>query len=145
MEAFAALGIACNILQLISCGLHVASVSKQIYEKGSTDRNDEVSEHAKQMTLITASLNSRLIALSNQGNLSREQQELQKLAVSCQDVSAKLQHEIDRLGGNGQRRRWRAITASLKTIMHQNTIDGLEKKLREHRSLLQTQLLADLQ
>ncbi|KAL2678740.1 hypothetical protein Neosp_009491 [[Neocosmospora] mangrovei] len=138
MEPLAALGLACNIMQLLSFGGEVISLCRKVYKTGELDPS--LKDYSSQTAKICESLNDNLS--QRQTNLGPDALALQQRATMCKAAADKLNHELQLLiptsGASGWRR---GFTASIKAIRHKHQLSELEKDLNNLKSSLDTQLL----
>ncbi|KAH6876395.1 hypothetical protein B0T10DRAFT_566934 [Thelonectria olida] len=138
LEPLAALGLACNISQLIETAAESASLCKRIYNTGRPD--PDLDDFAKNLSETSASLKKCLDA--TQGPIDSEDRRLLDLARKCQDVAGDLKQEMDLLTiPPGQN--W-ALWVTLKSVMKKSKLDRLEKKLKDAERLMETQLLVGM-
>ncbi|EEU43619.1 uncharacterized protein NECHADRAFT_11637, partial [Fusarium vanettenii 77-13-4] len=139
MEPLAALGLACNIMQLLSFGGEVISLCRKVYKTGEIDPS--LKDYSSQTAKICESLNDNLS--QRQSNLGPDALALQQRATMCKAAADKLNHELQLLTPASGASRWRrGFTAPIKAIRHKHQLSELEKDLDSLKSSLDTQLLA---
>lgn len=136
LEPLAALGLACNVLQLIEAAGESASLCKRIYDTGQPD--PQLSDFAKNLSYASASLQGCLNAAKHP--FTSEDQKLLDLAKTCQEAAKDLAQELAHLTiSPGQR--WASLSTTLKISGSRYKLSRLEKKLRDSEYLMETQLL----
>ncbi|KAI1377936.1 hypothetical protein F4677DRAFT_458675 [Hypoxylon crocopeplum] len=88
MEALAALGVACNILQLIECGYKVIGLAKELHDSGqeTIPSNSEATFVAREMRELSLKLTKDLPS----SHLTDDEEALCRLAQQCIQLSNKL-------------------------------------------------------
>ncbi|KAI8665127.1 NACHT domain-containing protein [Fusarium sp. Ph1] len=138
MEPLAALGLACNIMQLLSFGGEAISLCRKVYKTGEIDPS--LKDYSSQTAKICENLNDTLT--QRQLNLGPDALALQQRATMCKAAADRLNHELELLtpaaGPGGWRR---GFIAPIKAIRHKHHLSELEKDLNSLKSGLDTQLL----
>lgn len=141
MEPLAALGLACNIMQLLSFGGEAISLCRKVYETGEIDPG--LKDYSSQTAKICEDLNDTLT--QRQHNLGPDALALQQRATKCKIAADKLNHELKLLtptsGASGWRR---GFAAPIKAIRHKRHLTELEKDLNNLKSSLDSQLLVKI-
>ncbi|RSL70866.1 hypothetical protein CEP53_001751 [Fusarium sp. AF-6] len=138
MEPLAALGLACNIMQLLSFGGEAISLCRKVYKTGEIDPS--LKDYSSQTAKICESLNDNLT--QRQLNLGSDALALQQRAIMCKTAADKLNHELELLAPTGGAGGWRrSLTAPINAIRHKHHLSDLEKDLNKLKSGLDTQLL----
>ncbi|KAM6529814.1 hypothetical protein FALCPG4_007940 [Fusarium falciforme] len=141
MEPLAALGLACNIMQLISFGGEAISLCRKVYKTGEIDPS--LKDYSIQTAKICESLNDNLT--QRQLNLGPDALTLQQKAIMCKAAADKLNRELELLTPTGGASGWRrGLTAPVKAIRHKHHLNELEKDLNNLKSSLDTQLLVGI-
>ncbi|RSM10903.1 hypothetical protein CDV31_007031 [Fusarium ambrosium] len=138
MEPLAALGLACNIMQLLSFGGEAISLCRKVYKTGEIDPS--LKDYSSQTAKICESLSDNLT--QRQLDLGPDASSLQQRAIICKAAADKLNHELELLtptkGASGWRR---GLTAPIKAMRRKRHLSELEKDLNNLKSGLDTQLL----
>ncbi|UPK92477.1 hypothetical protein LCI18_003412 [Fusarium solani-melongenae] len=138
MEPLAALGLACNIIQLLSFGGEAISLCRKVYKTGEIDPS--LKDYSSQTAKICENLNDTLT--QRQLDLGPDALALQQSATMCKAAADKLNRELELLtptsGASGWRR---GFTAPIKAIRYKHYLSELEKDLNNLKSGLDTQLL----
>jgi septal ring factor EnvC (AmiA/AmiB activator) len=141
MEAIAAFGLACNVIQVVSFGLEVASKSKEIQQKGSTIEVQDYEDTSKELADVINALDSSI--KNAPSPLTKDDHDLQALSRNCSKAATDLQAELQKLSARNQRRRG-TLSKTLITLTRGGAIQGLHKRLREYERVLNTRLLVRL-
>lgn len=139
LEPLAALGLACNIFQLIELAEKSASMCKQVYETGQPD--PALDDFAKNLANTSTSLKDFLV--TSQRPSTSDEKQLLDLADKCQDAAADLTKEMASLA-NPPGKRWSAFLTTIKKAAKKRKLDGLEKKLKDAERIMETQLLVGM-
>ena len=136
MEALGALGLACNVFQLIETGQKVVACCKRIYDSGSPEPElEQIGASLATLALQVAVQNG------SQGSRSARKQELVEVAKSCVDAATALQHELQRCLALGTGFRAR-LGAATKSMWAKTKVERAEKVLKSAQRNLETHLLA---
>ncbi|KAK7419624.1 hypothetical protein QQX98_003215 [Neonectria punicea] len=137
MSGLEALGLACNIFQVISFGRETASLIKNVYRDGSVD--DALEENAKDL----ADLSSHVQTLTTPNTRNKQERQLLDIAKKCQSVARDLTEEIAFVVGHKKKG---SLTATIKVAAKANwrkrRLDNIERKLNDAERLMQSGLLA---
>lgn len=144
MEAIAAFGLACNVIQVISFGLQAADVCKQIYSKGSADGVSEVTITAHHLEELSQCLQKSINGAAHAKPLTKEDSQLLDIAIKCSETAAKLRAELAVITMQGTPSRMAAFKKAYQTVRRKRTLEELHKRLQDYERSLNTQLLAQL-
>lgn len=138
LEPLAALGLVCNILQLVELGQKTINCIKTVYQEGKLDQDLE--ENA----VVLEKLTNEIKKDSRPGNKKYEAILLQS-AASCSTAARDLQEELRFLFGNAKRGSFASavkVTATVK--WRQRRLERLGRNLDTEEKRLQTGLLAQV-
>ncbi|KAK5219588.1 hypothetical protein LTR72_007972 [Exophiala xenobiotica] len=141
MDPITALGLACNILQLVEQGIGAAMVCKEFDQQGSLDENKKIEEYAELISAANRDLESTFgkQALTTPARAAR----LQKVATDASATAAELKKTLNQLKVS-KKQMGAAFRTSLKSFIKKGTIDRLRKELEGHEKTLSSDLLKDL-
>lgn len=155
LEPIAALGLACNILQVIEVGLNTIRVAKQVYKDGSLDPAltenasalENISSRIRGTTAtISVTTTSSIASTSTRASTNRAgspDKQLLELADKCQGAARDLREEVNFLNGHPTKAKLIAtLKITAKTTWRRRRLKRLEGKLKDTQSVLQTSLLA---
>ena len=139
MEALAALGVACNIMQVISFCHETVSVSLKIYKNGSSDLDlaknaSQIQKLAEQLDVVVN--NSAAILTSN----SQPRAEVVAIARDCASTAKELGLKLNQTTSS----KAGAVGRALKIRLQKSKLDDLEQKLMRHQQTLQSRLLFEI-
>ncbi|KAK2676753.1 hypothetical protein RAB80_008939 [Fusarium oxysporum f. sp. vasinfectum] len=138
LEPLAALGLVCNIVQLVEVGLKTATLCKNAYRTGEPD--PELSVYAQNLAETASSLTQSL-AVSQQP-LSHDDSRLLTLAQNCRDAEDEWRKKTPARFLSQQKLRKRArFGAVLQGIVSKPEIDRLEIQLQKAKESLEADLL----
>ncbi|EWG41371.1 hypothetical protein FVEG_03504 [Fusarium verticillioides 7600] len=138
LEPLAALGLVCNVLQLVEVGLKTATLCKNAYRTGEPD--PELSVYAQNLAVAASSLSQSLER--SQHPLSLDDARLLTLARNCRDAEAEWRKETPaRLLSQQQPRKRDRFGAVFRGIINKPEIDRLESQLQKAKESLETDLL----
>ncbi|KAK7455658.1 hypothetical protein Landi51_02861 [Colletotrichum acutatum] len=137
MSGLEALGLACNIFQVISFGRETASLVKRVYRDGTVD--DALEANAKDL----AQLAKHVQTLEVPKNPTKQEHQLLEIAKKCQAVARDLKEEIAFIVGHKKKGSLAAtIKVAAKANWRKRRLDTMERKLNDAERLMQSGLLA---
>ncbi|KAF5711421.1 NACHT domain-containing protein [Fusarium globosum] len=141
LEPLAALGLVCNIVQLVEVGLKTATLYKNAYRTGEPD--PELSVYAQNLTITASSLSQSLEDSQQPLNLSDSR--LLTLARNCRDAEAEWRNKTPaRFLSRQQPRKRDRLGAVFRGIINKPEIYRLEIQLQKARESLETGLLVGI-
>lgn len=138
MSGLEALGIACNIMQVISFAHETIEFCKAMYEGQSLDLYSEQS--VASLSAISAQLQTRYQGVRSQ---TAQDRELEDVARKCNVAARALEEEVKFLTRHqaaGSLKRTLLVT--LKIIWRKRRLERLEKSLRNRQQTMESYLLA---
>ncbi|KAK1762338.1 hypothetical protein QBC33DRAFT_286923 [Phialemonium atrogriseum] len=140
LEALATLGLACNIMQVISFARETAEICSTVFQTGSVDPS--LTTTVAHLTKAFGELDSSLAAAP--APLTSDDDELCAIAKACLVTAKKLDDEVRKVSSaNSKGNHARAVLVGLKTKL-QGKIEKMEKSLAAHQGTLQTRLLLQI-
>ncbi|KAM0494486.1 hypothetical protein ACHAP8_008629 [Fusarium lateritium] len=138
LEPLAALGLVCNVVQLIELGTKASILCKNAYRTGEIDPC--LSGYAADLVDSASSLTQSLNA--SQGPLTKDDSKLLHLAQSCCDAEAEWRQKTPARFFSQQHIRKRdRVGAVFKGIINKSEINRLESQLDKAKEALETGLL----
>lgn len=138
LEPLAALGLACNILQLVELGQKTITCIKSVYQGQSPD--EDLKENAAALERLTDEVRKN----SRPGRKKSEEVLLQS-ATKCATAARDLQEEVRFLLGNARRGNLvSAIKVTSTVAWRKRRLDRLKRNLDMEENRMQTSLLAQL-
>jgi hypothetical protein len=138
MEPLTALAVACNVMELISFGLEVATTARKIHRTGSI--SSELSDGSAHLSQLSSVLLTSIKCSATP--VTAAQKQLQEIALRCHGASLELWDEIRKLcPPDGEHSLVRAVQASLKTVTRKNRIKALEDSMRHWQAVMDSGLL----
>ncbi|CVK94501.1 uncharacterized protein FMAN_03579 [Fusarium mangiferae] len=141
LEPLVALGLVCNIVQLVEVGLKTATLCKNAYRTGEPD--PELSVYAENLAVTASSLSQSLE--NSQQPLNLDDSRLLALARNCCDAEAEWRKKTPaRLLSQQQPRKRDRLGAIFRGIINKPEIDRLESQLQKAKDSLETILLVGI-
>ncbi|KAF5547024.1 NACHT domain-containing protein [Fusarium napiforme] len=138
LEPLAALGLVCNIVQLVEVGFKTATLCKNAYRTGEPD--PELSVYAQNLAVAASRLSQSLE--HSQHPLSLDDARLLTLARNCRDAEAEWRKKTPaRFLSQQQPRKRDRFGAVFRGIVNKPEIDRLESQLQKAKESLETDLL----
>ncbi|KLU91940.1 hypothetical protein MAPG_10889 [Magnaporthiopsis poae ATCC 64411] len=147
LEPIVALGVACNVLQVIGVGRETVRIVRQVYQDGALDPAladkaaalDGLSTRIRDTTTTATKTGTSTCAPSK--SAARDKQ-LLDLAEKCLGAARDLREEVNFLNGHPSRAKLAAaLKVAAKTTWRKRRLESLERKLGDAEGLLQTGLL----
>jgi hypothetical protein len=142
-DPMTALGLASNIIQLISFTSDIISKSREIYKS----QNGKLVEYMELEAITTSlrGLSRDIVSPFQQGTFSsKDEEDLRKLCGGCNDISRQLIVAIEALQTQGRNKAWNSFRQALKTLWKEDEIEALSRRLDRYRAQIDTILLVSL-
>ena len=139
IDPSAAIGLACNIIQLVTFIGDIISKSHGIYESA----DGQLVEH-QELESITRYLNELTKDVKNRSP-TKSGKALDVISQQCVEQSEDLLRAIAGLKVHGRNKKWNSFRQALNCVLKESEIDGIKKRLSESRAQLNTALLQTLQ
>ncbi|KAK1826572.1 hypothetical protein QBC39DRAFT_437898 [Podospora conica] len=145
LEPLAALGLACNVFQIVSFAREVCQVSKSVIETGDVpppalaSTLEDLAKVFREVQATTAAPNTKLTSCD---------QELIKIAKECSEAASDLKKELDKgqistAKGKGKLSlSWGALKGVAGASNRRKKLEKLEKMVYVHQQALEARLLA---
>ena len=138
MEPISALSLACNVLQLVEQAVEAARVCKQIYDRGSLEKNDDLEKLAEAVTAANKDLTHELTR-----NHSVRNARVTQLAKEATETALELQKVLNKIkfakgAGNGVSR---AFKQTIRSLIKRGSIERLEVRLDNQEKALRSGLV----
>lgn len=138
-----ALGLASNIIQLISFTSDIVSKSRELYKS----QDGKLVEHAE-LEAITKNLqelsNDIIFPSRHRSAISQADKDLAELCEGCKEISRQLIGAIQGLKAQRGNKRWNSFRQALKTIWKEDEIARISERLDRYRAQIDTRLLVSL-
>lgn len=144
MEAIAAFGLACNVIQVVDFGLKIASKFREIYDEGRTIEHQDLDYTSKHLAEINEKLSASIQNARTNKPLTKDDHELQDLAVKCARSARDLRDELDKLKISGRHGKRAAVFKAFKSIRRNDAINKIRDRLCEYERVLDTRMLPRL-
>lgn len=143
MESLAALGLCCNILDLIQVALKCVKAVKQLRDDASTDGHASLVSQAETIGAVVTGLDGMALKLGS--GQSAVQKQLRKLIISCKTSCEGVQ-EIMAKCRPAQEGSWRSAgMAGIRILLHKSDIEKLSNEIEACRGQLAILLATDTQ
>lgn len=141
MDPLTAVGIACNVMQVISFSRELISVAHHVYDKGAI--NESTMDKATHLKALAASID---IDTRNLGcPRSASDKEIIQIAKKCHEASEELQKMVLDMGSSsGKGNIANAARISIKTMWRSSRLQKLEHNLTQWQQTLDSGLLTRL-
>ena len=140
MDAIAAFGLACNVVQVVNFSMDVVSICQELYRGGSLSKYDHLEDMANHLVGLRDSLESPTGQVKQ--NLGKcQDQALLDLAGRCSTIATELFAELQKLKIRGSPTKRHVISKSARSLWKQGSIDKIRIKLDEYRKILDSRIL----
>lgn len=141
LEPLAALGLACNIFQLIEVGCNTIKVAKSIYQSSSPVVDQALQDNA----VVLNTISGEVKAAQRPASLSKLDKQLVSTADKCSTAVRDLQEEVRFLLSNSKRNRLAAtLKVVAKTTWRRRRLDRLNENVESAEKLMTKTLLAQI-
>lgn len=138
LEALAILGVACNVMQIISFAGEFVAVCKRICETGNPEPN--LCDHGKRLTELSTGLKQTMA--QSLEPLTDHDKAVVAIADECISAAQALQTEIISLSAQQEPRDIkRAVWLAMKSRLRKNKVQRLERTLDGVRKSMESYLL----
>lgn len=139
MEALASLGIACNVMQVISFAHETFSLCKRLYEEG--EANPSLGANAKTMAVLTKTLQGTILDHAAKP-VTEADHEMQSIARKCLDAANRLVAKLEDLGQAESRGHLtKTVKAAFKHWWRSDELRKLRDEMREYQKTLDSGLI----
>jgi hypothetical protein len=146
-EALAALGLACNVFQVISFTSEVCTTCKTIFENGKTPGSSaHLSDAARSLSEICESIKESTDSAT--WPLSKNDYELLNIAKECNKAASALKLEAEKAvpyASAAKGKLLMSVVEGFKLVVRSKSrkLERLEKMLQTHQSSLESRLLSN--
>jgi hypothetical protein len=148
MEPLTALGIACNVMQIISFGQEVFSLARHLSKDGSPDAS--LADKSARLSDLSGELQNSLNIQKQARPLEPNHLRLQNVARKCLSLTNNLAQEFDQIkwkanpkGTNSKTQR-RLLGQTWKSLRRKSKIDKLQAEMTQIEQTMQTTILTDM-
>ncbi|KAK0638541.1 hypothetical protein B0T16DRAFT_359484 [Cercophora newfieldiana] len=148
LEPLAALGLACNVFQVVSFTGEVCKSAKYIFENGAP--NSPSTPLAATLSCLTKTFEDiEKTAMSTSQSMTSQDKELIQIAKDCTKAANALSNEVDKAqkaAGRAKGSLIRSFFAGVKDVTGRRSkkVESLEKMVDAHRKALETRVLANI-
>ncbi|KAH8893363.1 hypothetical protein GQ53DRAFT_805557 [Thozetella sp. PMI_491] len=142
MEALVAVGIACNVMQVLSFAHEVITLCKRVHHNKSPEPT--LAQNGEHLEAVVKSLAGRL----SQGPhpLMKPDQELLDIAQRCSEAARELIDEVGFLTTHpdGRNRLWATMKTTAKSLLRKSRLERLQKDLAGYQRSMETTILVQV-
>ncbi|KAL9616887.1 MAG: hypothetical protein Q9160_008276 [Pyrenula sp. 1 TL-2023] len=144
LDPITAIGLTCNVAQLVEISWKVCSKSKLIYKDGALPEHRDTQTVTVDLKKIHSKLSDFLDRGKDADNLSEEDQDLLILCQSSDGIADELLKQLGKLQLSGDGKRWKSVRQALKSVWLKSELDQTSSRLQTYRTQLNTRLLVSL-
>jgi len=144
MDGVTALGLVCNVIQLIEVAWNAVKACDQFYKHGTTVEIQEMRCTSQQLGQCTSSLHDSLGKVPQKALLLESDVELTELSKRCRDTAETLEKELKSLESAPRSGRRAAIVKTVKASWKMSRIEDVKRRLDEYTKVLDTKILVHL-
>ena len=138
-EALAALGVAANVMAVISFCHETVDLAAKIHKTGSV--NPDLAQNAKRIETLYKQLDLSMHNTAQSGSSgSPAQQELSAIAKDCSSASKELVKELESI----TKSKSGTIIKVAKTFWKKSKLEKLENTMQQRQRVLDSRLLVEL-
>ncbi|KAI9690641.1 MAG: hypothetical protein M1820_009948 [Bogoriella megaspora] len=136
MEPLVALGLACNVMQIIDFGHECYSISRQLKQDGGAYHG--IAARSTSFSKVAQDIQQTL-NVARTGSMTPAEQELWDISRRSVAAASKLQTELAKFSDQRSH-----LKSTLKALWNKNNVERLERELTGYQSILQTRLIASV-
>jgi len=146
MEPLSALNLASSIIQLVDFGLRVISKGNQIYHSGDgvLSENHDLEVVTNDLLVLQTRLQCSLRPQGWHAPLSDEDQALDQLSRTSNELATKLLERLNMAKAQGRFRRWKSFRQALKSVWSKKEVDDMARRLEMLRNALNSRMLMSM-
>ena len=145
MEAPAAFGLACNVVQTIAFAKEAVGTCRQIYKHGASVDNENLKRRSQQLRIASERVVSWKSDLAGQEKeLTTADSQLHDVSKSCIQTVELLEKELQKLQRDKRDGRLVAMSQTLRTLKSKGKIERIEATLGKLQNTLDTSILVQL-
>ena len=144
LDPMSALGLACNIIQIVDFSLEAVAKFRELCKDGASSGNRELED----MTVRLKDIRANLVTVNPTTRRSRpvfvDDKELQALAEECCKTADELTAELDTLKISGPNKRRQAVPKFFRSIRRKSVVEAIQRRLDSYQKVLDTRILVNL-
>ena len=148
MDPISALGLACNVIQIIGFGQEVFSLARRLSKDSSPDPS--LADTSARLSDLSGELQNSLNKQKQTGNLDQNQLRIQNVANKCLSLSNNLGEELDQIkwkadpNGTTSKTQRRLPGQIWRSLRRKSKIDKLQAEMTQIEQIMQTTILTDM-
>jgi hypothetical protein len=143
MDPLTALGLTCNVIQVISFGREVLSLCMRVYRDGSLE--PDLASNSAYLQSLSTKLVESFRAAQTPNQLSKEQYDLQDITSKLMRTTTQLNELVEDIRVDGASSRRAAVRYMVKYFLrYKKKIQFLEKTMVGYQNTLNSGILAHL-
>jgi hypothetical protein len=142
LDPLTALGLASNIISLVTFTSDLISKSREYYDSADGALIEQLELEA--ITISLQKLTGNLVVPTGGRKKTKTEQQLSELCTGCREISKELLVIIQGLKSEGSHTRWNSFRQALKSVWKEDKIKALEARLDRYRRQIDTTLLISL-
>jgi hypothetical protein len=137
-EAFVAIGLVSNIVQIIDFSGKLLSNSRELYRSsvGALAANVDIEAAATRLVLLNNKIRDSTSTTSDDV--------LKRLCESCSSTADELLSALNKVKAEGKKDKWKSIGKALRSVWAKERIAALEERLAKCRHELNLHIIVDL-
>lgn len=144
MDPLTAFSLTCGVIQVVDFSFKTLSKYREIYHDGSLSQYKQLEDLTKHLVGVREKLEIPAANKSIVRPVTSEEQGLVDVAGQCSETADQLVKHLHSFKIEGPRKRRQAILKTVKLLWEKNRIQDIQKRLDDHRNVLNTQILISL-
>ena len=144
MDPLTAFSLVCGVIQVVDFSIKTLSKCKEIYRGGSLSQYQELEDLTKHLVDVREKLELPAAKKDFVTSVSSDEQGLLEVAGQCSKTADQLVEQLHSLKTEAPRKRRQAILKTVKVLWEKHRIQDIQKRLDDHRNVLNTQILISL-
>lgn len=144
MDPLTAFSLVCGVIQVVDFSIKTLSKCKEIYHEGSLSQYQELEDLTKHLVDVREKLELPAANKSIERSAASDEQSLLEVADQCSETADRLVEQLHSLKIEAPRKRRQAILKTVKVLWEKHRIQDIQKRLDDHRNVLNTEILINL-
>lgn len=144
MDPLTAFSLVCGVIQVVDFSIKTLSKCKEVYREGSLSQYQELEDLTKHLVDVREKLELPAANKSIERSAASDEQSLLEVADQCSETADRLVEQLHSLKIEAPRKRRQAILKTVKVLWEKHRIQDIQKRLDDHRNVLNTEILINL-
>ena len=144
MEPLTAFSLVCGVIQVVDFSTRTLLKCKELYQEGSLSEYQELEDLTNHLVDVRDKLELTTVKQNAVILGAAEDQSLLEIAGQCSKTADNLVEKFRSLKIEGLHKKRQTVLKTAKFLWEKGEIQGIQKRLEDHRNMLDTQILINL-